>query len=143
MSIWLYDAGQESINAPKGSALGFMGHLHRMCHMIVSLMDDVNGSAEGRNSSLNDMTHADSVMELLEADACWARWVEFSSTVLAPIYERERVPLGGVNVSTAHVRLSSLFDWKYAREQDSNCVTTGGSVLGRQLCAERHAEPAV
>lgn len=92
----------EATATAKGNSLGYMGHLHRICNTIMSLAEDVRGStADGR--SLNDMTHADSVLELLEEDqALWAKWEELSTKVLAPIYERERLPLGGVSISSGN-----------------------------------------
>lgn len=92
----------EATATAKGNSLGYMGHLHRICNMILSLAEDVRGStADSR--SLNDMTHADSVLELLEEDqVLWSKWEELSSKVLAPIYERERLPLGGVSIASGN-----------------------------------------
>lgn len=97
-----HEKNDEATAKAKGNSLGYMGHLHRICNMIMSLAEDVRGStADGR--SLNDMTHADSVMELLEEDqSVWTKWEELSSKVLAPIYERERLPLGGVTISSGN-----------------------------------------
>uniref|UniRef100_K3WM88 Uncharacterized protein n=1 Tax=Globisporangium ultimum (strain ATCC 200006 / CBS 805.95 / DAOM BR144) TaxID=431595 RepID=K3WM88_GLOUD len=100
--IEAHKKNDEATAVAKGNSLGYMGHLHRICNMIMSLAEDVRGStADG--SSLNDMTHADSVMELLEEDqSMWTTWEELSSKVLAPIYERERLPLGGVTISSGN-----------------------------------------
>lgn len=97
-----HEKNDEATSKAKGNSLGYMGHLHRICNMMMSLAEDVRGSTtDGR--SLNDMTHADSVLELLEEDkALWVKWEELSSKVLAPIYERERLPLGGVSISSGN-----------------------------------------
>jgi serine/threonine-protein phosphatase 6 regulatory subunit 3 len=108
-----YEKNKQAISQqqPKGFALGYMGHLYRICHMIIVLMDELQGTSSGSGGgggggmgrgsiegrgSLNDMAHADSVMEMLEADPSWGKWVEFSSNVLAPLFEKERLPLGGI-----------------------------------------------
>lgn len=97
-----HDKNDAATATAKGNSLGYMGHLHRICNMMLSLAEDVRGStADGR--SLNDMTHADSVLEMLEDDkALWTKWEDLSSKVLAPLYERERLPLGGVSISSGN-----------------------------------------
>ncbi|TYZ58483.1 hypothetical protein PybrP1_004188 [[Pythium] brassicae (nom. inval.)] len=97
-----HDKNDAATAAAKGNSLGYMGHLHRICNMMMSLAEDARGStADGR--SLNDMTHADSVLEMLEEDkALWTKWEDLSSKVLAPLYERERLPLGGVSISSGN-----------------------------------------
>ncbi|KAJ8575180.1 hypothetical protein ON010_g4035 [Phytophthora cinnamomi] len=67
--------------------------------MLMTMLEDVRGSTNDEGS-LNDMRHADTVLELFEEDeVTWKKWEELSSKVLAPIYERERLPLGGVTIS--------------------------------------------
>jgi hypothetical protein len=82
---------------PRGFSLGFVGHLHRICNMIISLTDDVKGEAGSEaRQSLNDMTHADAVIEMFEENKnMWKKWEELAASVLTPMYERERMPLGG------------------------------------------------
>ena len=63
------------------------------------MLEDMRGSTN-EEGSLNEMRHADTVLEVFEEDeGTWKKWEELSSKVLAPIYERERMPLGGVTVS--------------------------------------------
>ncbi|GLD99159.1 hypothetical protein PINS_up007877 [Pythium insidiosum] len=69
--------------------------------MIISLTEDVRGDGGEGRQSLNDMTHADSVLEMLEEDkTMWAKWEELANKTLVPIYERERHPLGGSSSAT-------------------------------------------
>lgn len=98
--IEAHDKNDDATKEAKGSSLGYVGHLHRMCNMIISLLEEIRSSnAEGR-TTLNDMRQADAVLELFEEDqAVWKKWEELSTNVLTPIYERERMPLGGVTIS--------------------------------------------
>lgn len=95
-----HEKNEEATKETKGCSLGYVGHLHRMCNMIITLLEEIRSStAEGR-STLNDMRQADTVLELFEEDeAVWKKWEELATNVLAPIYERERMPLGGVTIS--------------------------------------------
>lgn len=97
--IEAHEKNESAINGAKGCSFGYVGHLHRMCNMLMTMLEDVRGS-RNEESSLNDMRHADTVMELFEEDeGTWQKWEELSSKVLAPIYEQERLPLGGVPIS--------------------------------------------
>jgi hypothetical protein len=95
-----HEKNDDATKEAKGSSLGYVGHLHRICNMIISLLEEIRSSnAEGR-STLNDMRQADAVLELFEEDqTVWKKWEELSANVLMPIYERERMPLGGVTIS--------------------------------------------
>ncbi|RLN81954.1 hypothetical protein BBJ28_00009433 [Nothophytophthora sp. Chile5] len=94
-----HEKNDEATAVAKGFSLGYVGHLHRICNMLMSLLEDVRGSTN-EEGSLNEMRHADTVLELFEEDAAtWKKWEELSSKVLALIYERERLPLGGVTIS--------------------------------------------
>lgn len=98
--IEAHEKNDEATKEAKGSSLGYVGHLHRICNMIISLLEEIRSStAEGR-ATLNDMRQADAVLELFEEDqTVWKKWEELSAKVLVPIYERERLPLGGVTIS--------------------------------------------
>ncbi|TMW62545.1 hypothetical protein Poli38472_005163 [Pythium oligandrum] len=97
-----HEKNEEAVKQPKGFSYGFVGHLHRICNMIISLTEDVRGEGVEERQSLNDMTHADSVLEMLEEDKeVWKKWDELATKVLAPIYERERLPLGGSSNSVS------------------------------------------
>ncbi|CAH0521253.1 unnamed protein product [Peronospora belbahrii] len=97
--IEAHEKNDEAIAVAKGFSLGYMGHLHRICNTLMTMLDDMRGSTNDEGS-LNEMRHADTVLELFEEDeATWKKWEELSGKVLAPIYERERMPLGGVTVS--------------------------------------------
>jgi hypothetical protein len=97
--IEAHEKNDEATAVAKGFSLGFVGHLHRICNMLMTMLEDVRGSTN-EEGSLNEMRHADTVLELFEEDeATWKKWEELSSKVLAPIYERERMPLGGVTIS--------------------------------------------
>ncbi|KAG6613372.1 putative serine/threonine-protein phosphatase 6 regulatory subunit [Phytophthora cinnamomi] len=97
--IEAHEKNDEATAVAKGFSLGFVGHLHRICNMLMTMLEDVRGSTNDEGS-LNDMRHADTVLELFEEDeVTWKKWEELSSKVLAPIYERERLPLGGVTIS--------------------------------------------
>ncbi|KAF1789329.1 SIT4 phosphatase-associated protein family [Phytophthora cactorum] len=94
-----HEKNDEATAVAKGFSLGFVGHLHRICNMLMTMLEDVRGSTN-EEGSLNEMRHADTVLELFEEDeVTWKKWEELSSKVLAPIYERERLPLGGVTIS--------------------------------------------
>ncbi|KAJ0412542.1 hypothetical protein ATCC90586_006909 [Pythium insidiosum] len=94
--VQAHEQNDEAVKQAKGFSLGFVGHLHRICNMIISLTEDVRGEGGEGRQSLNDMTHADSVLEMLEEDkTVWAKWEELATKTLVPIYERERHPLGG------------------------------------------------
>ncbi|CAK4641505.1 hypothetical protein AeNC1_012018 [Aphanomyces euteiches] len=79
------------------NAKGYLGHLLRICNMIISVTDEVKG-IEARGS-LNDMTHADSIVEHLEADPLWAKWEELVKTTISADNEKDRHALGGSVVS--------------------------------------------
>ncbi|ETI45763.1 hypothetical protein F443_09747 [Phytophthora nicotianae P1569] len=97
--IEAHEKNDEATAVAKGFSLGYVGHLHRICNMLMTMLEDVRGSTN-EEGSLNDMRHADTVLELFEEDdVTWKKWEELSSKVLAPIYERERLPLGGVTIS--------------------------------------------
>ncbi|GMF14250.1 unnamed protein product [Phytophthora lilii] len=97
--IEAHEKNDEATAVAKGFSLGYVGHLHRICNMLMTMLEDVRGSTN-EEGSLNEMRHADTVLELFEEDeVTWKKWEELSSKVLAPIYERERLPLGGVNIS--------------------------------------------
>ncbi|KAG7390138.1 hypothetical protein PHYPSEUDO_008592 [Phytophthora pseudosyringae] len=97
--IEAHEKNDEATAVAKGFSLGFVGHLHRICNMLMTMLEDVRGSTN-EEGSLNEMRHADTVLELFEEDeVTWKKWEELSSKVLAPIYERERLPLGGVTIS--------------------------------------------
>lgn len=97
-----HEKNDVAVAEPKGCSLGYVGHLHRICNMIISLLEDTRGSTSGERD-LNEMTHADSILELFEEDKeAWKKWEELSAKVLAPIYERERLPLGGVTISSGN-----------------------------------------
>ncbi|KAH7484638.1 hypothetical protein PRIC1_003951 [Phytophthora ramorum] len=97
--IEAHEKNDEATAAAKGFSLGYVGHLHRICNMLMTMLEDVRGSTN-EEGSLNEMRHADTVLELFEEDeATWKKWEELSTKVLAPIYERERLPLGGVTVN--------------------------------------------
>ncbi|KAI9913612.1 hypothetical protein PsorP6_005158 [Peronosclerospora sorghi] len=92
-------ANDRATAVAKGFALGYMGHLHRLCHTLVTMLDDVRGQSQD-DKTLNEMRHADTVLELFEEDeATWKAWEELVTQVLAPMYERERLPLGGVAIA--------------------------------------------
>uniref|UniRef100_M4B231 Uncharacterized protein n=1 Tax=Hyaloperonospora arabidopsidis (strain Emoy2) TaxID=559515 RepID=M4B231_HYAAE len=94
-----HEKNGEATAVAKGFSLGYVGHLHRICNTLITMLDDVRGSAKDEGS-LNEMRHADTVLELFEEDeVTWKKWDELSSKVLAPIYERERLPLGGATVT--------------------------------------------
>ncbi|RLN64538.1 hypothetical protein BBP00_00003395 [Phytophthora kernoviae] len=94
-----HEKNDEATATAKGFSLGYVGHLHRICNMLMTMLEDVRGSTN-EEGSLNEMRHADTVLELFEEDdATWKKWEELSLKVLAPIYERERLPLGGVTIS--------------------------------------------
>ncbi|GMF24108.1 unnamed protein product [Phytophthora fragariaefolia] len=94
-----HEKNDEATAFAKGFSLGYVGHLHRICNMLMTMLEDVRGTTN-EEGSLNEMRHADTVLELFEEDeVTWKKWEELSSKVLAPIYERERLPLGGVTVS--------------------------------------------
>ncbi|KAG1697071.1 hypothetical protein DVH05_017456 [Phytophthora capsici] len=94
-----HEKNDEATAAAKGFSLGYVGHLHRICNMLMTMLEDVRGNTH-EEGSLNEMRHADTVLELFEDDeVTWKKWEELSSKVLAPIYERERLPLGGVTIS--------------------------------------------
>ena len=101
------EANAAAIAESPANAKGYMGHLLRICNMIISVTDEVKG-VEGRGS-LNDMTHADSIMEHLEADPVWPKWEEFVKTTVATANEKDRHPLGGAVVSHAQVRRQEYF----------------------------------
>ncbi|TDH67435.1 hypothetical protein CCR75_009393 [Bremia lactucae] len=91
-----YEENDRVMAVAKGFSLGYMGHLHRMCNMILTMLDELRSSTN-EEGSLNDMRHADTVLELFEADdVTWKKWEDMSTNVLAPLYEAERLPLGGV-----------------------------------------------
>ncbi|KAE9034054.1 hypothetical protein PR003_g7771 [Phytophthora rubi] len=97
--IEAHEKNDEATAVAKGFSLGYVGHLHRICNMLMTMLEDVRGSTN-EEGSLNEMRHADTVLELFEEDeVTWKKWDELSSKVLAPIYERERLPLGGVTIS--------------------------------------------
>lgn len=97
--IEAHEKNDQATAVAKGFSLGFVGHLHRICNMLMTMLEDVRGSTN-EEGSLNEMRHADTVLELFEEDdVTWKKWEELSSKVLAPIYERERLPLGGVTIS--------------------------------------------
>lgn len=97
-----HEKNDVAVAEPKGCSLGYVGHLHRICNMIISLLEDTRGSTAGERD-LHEMTHADSILELFEEDKeTWNKWEELSAKVLAPIYERERLPLGGVTISSGN-----------------------------------------
>ncbi|KAF0699602.1 Aste57867_9853 [Aphanomyces stellatus] len=92
-----YALNAEAVNESLGNAKGYMGHLLRIVNMIITVADEVKG-LEGRGS-LNDMTHADSIMEHLEADPSWTAWEEFLKSTIAAANEKDRHALGGSVVS--------------------------------------------
>ncbi|RQM11956.1 hypothetical protein DD237_007747 [Peronospora effusa] len=97
--IEAHEKNKEATAVAKGFSLGYVGHLHRICNTLMTMLEDMRGSTN-EEGSLNEMRHADTVLEVFEEDeGTWKRWEELSSKVLAPIYERERMPLGGVTVS--------------------------------------------
>lgn len=98
---------EQKLKEPKPFALGCMGHIHRICRVLLSLMNAIrNGSNEG-STTLNDMTHADSVADLLEEDVpVWKAWDTLAATKLEILYEEERHPLGGVPLSFETVEAS-------------------------------------
>lgn len=118
---------------PRGFSLGFVGHLHRICNMIISLTEDVKGEASSEaRQSLNDMTHADTVIDMLEENkAVWAKWDELATKVLTPMYERERMPLGGSTASHAGgEEYSSMgFDAKSAMLNEKFAEMLGSSAF--------------
>lgn len=81
-----------------------MGHLLRICNMIINVTDEVKG-IDGRGS-LNDMTHADSIVEHLEADPLWSKWEELVKTTISAANEKDRHALGGSVVSHPVVRIA-------------------------------------
>ncbi|OQS07292.1 serine/threonine-protein phosphatase 6 regulatory subunit [Thraustotheca clavata] len=87
---------EENANVTNGNAKGYMGHLLHIANMITNVTDEVRGpDARG---SLDDMTHADSIVDHLESDPLWPKWLEFVKTTLTPINEKESQPLGGAVV---------------------------------------------
>lgn len=99
--IEAYEKNDEATAVAKGFSLGYVGHLHRICNTLMTMLEDMRGSTNDEGS-LNEMRHADTVLEVFEEDeSTWKKWEDLSSKVLAPIYERERMPLGGVAVSQA------------------------------------------
>ncbi|CEG40589.1 SAP family cell cycle dependent phosphatase-associated protein [Plasmopara halstedii] len=96
--IEAHEKNDEATAVAKGFSFGYVGHLHRICNMLMTMLEDVRGSTN-EEGSLNDMRHADTVLELFEEDdVTWKKWDDLSSKVLAPLYERERLPLGGVTI---------------------------------------------
>ncbi|KAF1791079.1 SIT4 phosphatase-associated protein family [Phytophthora cactorum] len=72
-----HEKNDEATAVAKGFSLGFVGHLHRICNMLMTMLED--------------MRHADTVLELFEEDeVTWKKWEELSS---------KRLPLGGVTIS--------------------------------------------
>ncbi|CAI5740167.1 unnamed protein product [Peronospora destructor] len=97
--IEAHEKNKEATAIAKGFSLGYVGHLHRICNTLMTMLEDMRGNTN-EEGSLNEMRHADTVLEVFEEDeGTWKKWEELSSKVLAPIYERERMPLGGAAVS--------------------------------------------
>ncbi|RHY33557.1 hypothetical protein DYB32_001556 [Aphanomyces invadans] len=99
-----YATNDAAVHESLGNAKGYMGHLLRICNMIVNITDEVKG-VDSRGS-LNDMTHADSIVEYLEADPSWPKWEEFVKTTIAAANEKDRHALGGSVVSHPVVPVS-------------------------------------
>ncbi|OQR98189.1 serine/threonine-protein phosphatase 6 regulatory subunit [Achlya hypogyna] len=93
----IMQAYEENSEVTNGNAKGYMGHLLRISNMITNVTDEVRGT--DARGSLNDMTHADSVVDHLESDPLWPKWETFVKTTLAAINEKEAQPLGGAIMS--------------------------------------------
>nr|CCA28204.1 serine/threonineprotein phosphatase 6 regulatory subunit putative [Albugo laibachii Nc14] len=92
-----FEDNEQKLKDAKPFGLGFMGHVHRICRVLLSLMSAIRNCSNEGSTTLNDMTHADSVADLLEEDAqVWKTWDALAASTLEPLYEQERHPLGGV-----------------------------------------------
>ncbi|RHY46304.1 hypothetical protein DYB34_000138 [Aphanomyces astaci] len=92
-----YETNTAALQESPANAKGYMGHLLRISNVILNITDEVKGV--DTRGSLNDMTHADSIVEYLEADPMWAQWDEFVKTTVADANDKDRHALGGSVVS--------------------------------------------